>query len=205
MWFTAAGACDWSEASGHLGRVDAALGAVIERVGRCTLHRRRDYFVALCQAIFTQQVATPVAVILFDRFRDLFPGRRPTPRGVLRASEEELRGVGLSRQKLSYLRDLAERFATNALPTRRWARMSDEQVIESLVQVRGIGRWTAEMFLIFVLNRPDVLPADDLGLRKGVQTLYGLQDTPSAADVLLRGERWRPYRTVATWYIWRGS
>jgi DNA-3-methyladenine glycosylase II len=203
---------DWSHAALHLARVDRRLGRVIKRVGPCTLAPRRDYFVVLCQAIFTQQISTAVATTLFGRFRDLFPMRRPTPALVLSvlggsinggASEDVLRHCGLSRQKAAYLTDLASHFADNRIPTRRIAAMPDEEVIETLVRVKGIGRWTAEMFLIFVLNRPDVLPVDDLGLREGIKDLFDLPERPTARRATELAEPWRPYRTVATWYLWR--
>jgi DNA-3-methyladenine glycosylase II len=198
---------DWLPAVRHLNRVDPALGRVIQKVGPCTLAPRRDYFVVLCKAIFTQQISTAVAAVLFGRFRELFPRRRPTPALVLEALRREpaevIRRCGLSRQKAVYLQDLAQHFVDNRIPTRRLARMDDEAVIEALVNVNGIGRWTAEMFLIFTLNRPDVLPVDDLGLREGVRVIYRLGERPAAKLLTEMGERWRPWRSVATWYVWR--
>ena len=198
---------DWSSALKHL-RYDPVMRKLIGRVGPCTLHPRRDYFVVLCKSIFTQQISTKVATTLFGRFRDQFPMRRPTPARVAtflqRADEQLIRTCGLSRQKRAYVLDLAEQFAAGQIPTRRFARMIDEDIIQSLVRVKGVGRWTAEMFLIFVLNRPDVLPVDDLGLREGVKVAYGLKERPGADVLTDLGERWRPYRTIATWYLWRG-
>ena len=198
---------DWSPALKHLRR-DPVMKKLIARVGPCTLHPRRDHFVVLCKSIFTQQISTKVATTLFGRFRDQFPMRRPTPARVaafLRGGDEQLiRACGLSRQKRAYVLDLAERFAAGDIATRRFSRMSDEQIIESLTRVRGVGRSTAEMFLIFVLNRPDVLPVDDLGLREGAKVAYGLKERPGTAALADLGERWRPYRTIATWYLWRG-
>jgi len=197
----------WDEAVRHLSRADPVMRRVIERVGPCTLAPRRDYFVVLCKAIFTQQISTAVAAVLFGRFRDLFPMRRPTPSLVLEALNsrpaEVIKHCGLSRQKAEYVRDLAQHFVDGRIPTRRLASMDDEAVVEALVNVKGIGRWTAEMFLIFTLNRPDVLPVDDLGLREGVREVYGLPERPGAKALTEIGERWRPYRTVATWYVWR--
>jgi DNA-3-methyladenine glycosylase II len=148
-----------------------------------------------------------VATVLFGRFRDLFPRRRPTPQLVLDAfgkgEPEVLRKCGLSRQKATYLQDLSRHFVDGRIPTRRLGRMTDEEVIASLVEVKGIGRWTAEMFLIFTLNRPDVLPVDDLGLKEGVRDVYGLPERPGAKALAEIGERWRPYRSIATWYLWR--
>jgi DNA-3-methyladenine glycosylase II len=208
MWFeTPPRAPDWSRALKHL-RHDPVMKKLIARVGPCTLHPRRDYFVVLCKSIFTQQISTKVATTLFGRFRDQFPMRRPTPPLVERfltdGDDQLIRTCGLSRQKRAYVLDLAQRLAAGDIPTRRFARMSDEDIIAALTRVNGIGRWTAEMFLIFVLNRPDVLPVDDLGLREGVKVAYGLRDRPGAKALTELGERWRPYRSIATWYLWRG-
>lgn len=207
MWFERPpGVPDWSAAEAHLRQVDPALATIIDHVGPCTLAPRRDYFVVLCKAIFTQQISTVVATTLFGRFRDLFPMRRPTPARVLVVLQGDpavLRSCGLSRQKMSYLADLAQHFVDGQIPTRRITAMSDEAIIESLVRVRGIGRWTAEMFLIFVLNRPDVLPVDDLGLREGVRDVGQLAGRPTAAEVTARAAIWRPFRSIATWYLWR--
>lgn len=148
------------------------------------------------------------AAVLFGRFRDAFPNRRPTPRRVgefLAGDPEQVRACGLSRQKMIYLADLARHFEEGLIPTRRFSRMSDEEIIESLTQVKGVGRWTAEMFLIFVLNRPDVLPVDDLGLRVGAGKVLGLSHRPTPREVTAAAEPWKPWRTLATWYIWRGA
>src|SRR5688572_18427903 len=196
---------DWTPALRHLSKVDPAMKSVIERVGPCTLAPRGDPFVALCQAIFTQQVSTAVATVLFARFRKLFRGNKPTPRAVVRLSDEQMRSAGLSRQKQAYLRDLAERFDRGEIPVTRFPQMSDEEIVQALLPIKGVGRWTAEMFLIFVLNRPDVFPVDDLGVRKGVQALYRLSEMPRADETIRYGEKWRPWRTVATWYLWRGA
>ena len=208
MWFEQNGTDGvWRPAVKHLSAVDPALGRVIERVGRCTLAPRRDYFVVLCKAIFTQQISTAVATVLFGRFRELFPQRRPTPPLVLEALRTQpadvIRRCGLSRQKAAYLQDLAQHFVDNRIPTRRLASMDDEAVIEALVNVKGIGRWTAEMFLIFTLNRPDVLPVDDIGLQEGVREIRGLGERPKGKALAELCDAWRPWRTVGTWYVWR--
>lgn len=193
----------------HLGRADPAMKQLIRRVGPCTLVPRRDYFVVLCKSIYTQQISTKIATILYGRFAELFPRRRPTPERVVELLTnghiETLKRCGLSRQKRAYILDLARHFADGRIRTRRLARMDDAEVIETLTAVNGVGRWTAEMFLIFVLNRPDVLPVDDLGLREAVKRVYGLKDRPTPSVVRDLGERWRPYRTIATWYLWRGG
>jgi DNA-3-methyladenine glycosylase II len=199
---------DCKAARKHLMHADPAMREIIARIGACTLSRRRDYFFHLCHAIFAQQLSTKIAAILFERFRALFPRKRLTPQAVIKAlapgcDEERLKGCGLSRQKRAYVLDLARHFAGGEIPTRRLARMNDEEIIESLTRVKGVGRWTAEMFLIFVLNRPDVWPVDDLGLREGIKRLDKLKERPSSKDCIARGEAFRPYRTVATWYLWR--
>ena len=150
-----------------------------------------------------------MARIFFDRLCDQFPRRRPTPLRVIEflknGDPETIKQTGISRQKQTYLLDLAEHFATGKLRTAKFAKMSDEDLIAALDDVRGIGRWTAEMFLIFVLNRPDVYPVDDLGLRKGAQKAFGLKELPTIAELHEMGERWKPHRSLATWYLWRAA
>jgi DNA-3-methyladenine glycosylase II len=199
---------DWSAAIKHLSRVDPVMKNVVARVGPCGLRPRRDYFVVLAQSIFTQQISTKVATVLFNRFRDQFPRRKPTParvRQFLAGDEALIKLCGLSRQKRGYISDLCGHFIDGKIPTRQFARMTDEQVIESLTRVNGIGRWTAEMFLIFVLNRPDVFPIDDLGLQESYKRLYGLPVRPTPKQLLPLGDVWRPWRTIATYYLWRGT
>ena len=196
----------WDVAIAHLRR-DRVLRKVIDRVGPCKLAPRRDYFVALCKSIYAQQVSTTVARILFDRFQSHFPRRRPTPKlvqALLTGHEDSFRACGLSRQKRKYLIDLSQHFIDGRIATRKLASFDDEQVIDALVNVQGIGRWTAEMFLIFVLNRPDVLPVDDLGVREGLKRFYKLRERPNAKQMQALAEPWRPWRSVGTWYLWRG-
>ncbi len=197
---------DWKAACRHLKRADPRLAEIIGKVGPCTLKPRRDYFVTLCKAIYSQQLSTRVAAVLFARFKSHFPRKRPTPQRVtaLLLEPAALGRCGLSRQKAAYLADLAKHFSDGRVRTRRLSALSDEQIIEALTRVKGVGRWTAEMFLMFVLNRTDVLPVDDLGLREAVRRVYGMKQRPTAAQVTRLGERWRPYRSIATWYLWRG-
>jgi 3-methyladenine DNA glycosylase/8-oxoguanine DNA glycosylase len=159
----------------------------------------------LCKSIFAQQISTKIANIMFKRFRGLFPRGQPTPQAVLRVLRDDAaaKTAGLSRQKRAYILDLARHFADNEIPTRKLARMSDEEVIECLTRVKGIGRWTAEMFLIFVLNRPDVWPVDDLGVREGARIAFKLKERPGAKELRELGERFRPHRTLLAWYMWR--
>jgi DNA-3-methyladenine glycosylase II len=207
MWFDSKyGTADWSAGEKHLSRVDPVLKKIIKQVGPCTLKRRKDYFVVLCKSIFSQQISVKVAAVLFHRFRNQFPLRRPTPARVIELfdrPEEQINAVGLSRNKRAYILDLARHFESGELRTSRFSRMSDEEIIEALVKVKGIGRWTVEMFLIFVLNRPDVYPVDDLGLRKNIQRAYGLAEMPTKKELNEIGEKWKPYRSLATWYFWR--
>lgn len=199
---------DWSAARAHLER-DPVLRDIMAAVGPCTLRPRRDHFVLLCKSIYSQQISATVAAVLFGRFRERFPLKRPTPLRVLRllknTPDAELQGCGLSRQKKAYLIDLATHFVNNSIPNHRLSRMGDDEVVEALTAVKGIGRWTAEMFLIFVLNRPDILPVDDLGLQSAVKSAYRMPHRPQAKELKTLAEPWRPYRTIATWYLWRAS
>jgi 3-methyladenine DNA glycosylase/8-oxoguanine DNA glycosylase len=194
-------------AAEHLRTSDAALAQVIDTVGPFRMERAKkpSIFIALAEAIVYQQLTGKAAATIFARLRALFPGAQdgPTADQILGASDEELRGIGLSRSKLLSLRDLAKRTANGEIPTRcQIDRMADETIIERLTQVRGIGRWTAEMLLIFHLGRPDVLPVDDYGVRKGFALAYD-RELPSPKELAAYGARWKPYRTVASWYLWR--
>lgn len=207
MWFNPPEKLpDWSAAVRHLRRADPRLAAVIKRVGPCTLVPRPDPFVALCQSIFTQQISTKIAAILFGRFRDRFPRKRVTAPALLKLFAEnsiEQLNCGLSRQKHSYLKDLAEHVADGRIPLKKLPAMSDEEVIQVLTAVKGVGRWTAEMFLIFVLNRPDIWPVDDLGLQEGLRVVFELPKRPKPKEALPLGEPLKPWRSIATWYMWR--
>jgi 3-methyladenine DNA glycosylase/8-oxoguanine DNA glycosylase len=190
----------------HLRASDASLARVIDSVGpfRLQLIGASSIFGALAQAIVYQQLNGKAAAAIFARFCALFPGTDPTAELVLAISEEELRGAGLSRSKLLSLRDLAGKTVSGEIPTLAEIRlMEDDAIIERLTSVRGIGRWTVEMLLIFRLGRPDVLPADDYGIRKGFARAYTQGELPARKDVEAYGARWKPYRTVASWYLWR--
>ncbi|AUX29311.1 MULTISPECIES: methylated-DNA--[protein]-cysteine S-methyltransferase [Sorangium] len=187
---------------------DAALGRLIDRVGPfgMRLDRTSSLFLALAESIVYQQLTGKAAATIFARARALFPRAHEsfTPEQLLRASDEELRAAGLSRAKLLSLRDLARRTQDGELPTLAEVHgMEDEAIVERLTQVRGIGRWTAEMLLMFRLGRPDVLPVDDYGIRKGFAIAFKQRELPGRKDLERRGARWRPYRTVASWYLWR--
>jgi len=190
----------------HLRRADPILTGIIKRVGPFALTIRRRRFQALARAIIFQQLAGRAAAAIYQRFVALFPGRSfPTPAQVLALSEDQMRRAGLSRQKALYLRDLAAHVENRSLSFDRFAAMSDDQVVAELTRVKGIGRWTAEMFLIFNLGRPDVLPLDDLGLRIAVRQAYKLSALPTKRELERIGERWRPYRSAATWYLWQST
>ncbi|HEX7058571.1 MAG TPA: DNA-3-methyladenine glycosylase [Solirubrobacterales bacterium] len=190
---------------------DPVMAALIERVGEIDLEtrlRRRseerpaDAYGALLRAIVGQQLSTKAARTIYLRVLDLFDGKTPAPERLLEASEKDLRGAGLSGRKVEYIRDLASHVLEGELELDRLEQLSDEQVIEEIVAVRGLGRWTAEMFLIFHLERPDVLSGGDLGIRKAVGIEYGLDEMPPPARVLEIGEPWSPYRSLASLYLW---
>lgn len=195
---------DPAAAVNHLRAADAALAAVIDRIGPCELRPQGAPYESLVRAILYQQLAGAAAAAIERRFRALFDGRIPSPRELLEAGEERLRSAGLSRQKRSSLMDLARHVADGSIRA-NLASLPDEEVIREVTVVKGIGRWTAEMLLMFCLGRPDVFPADDLGLRKGIQSVYGLPKVPTPKEALAMAERWRPYRSVATWYLWRAA
>ena len=187
-------------------RRDPILGAAIKRIGACGMadRQRKDHLSALCGSIASQQLSTKAAATIFGRFVALFPdGHIPDAAAIAAQSDGALRGVGLSGQKVSYLRDLSARIIDGRLQLDELEELPDEQVIERLTAVKGFGRWTAEMFLMFRLHRPDVLPVGDLGIVKAVQQLYRLRKRPDSKRLLKIGESWRPYRSVACWYLWQ--
>jgi len=194
---------DYTKARRHLARRDPVLRDLMREHGPCGLAARHhaDPFKALVRAIVGQQLSTKAAATIFARFEALYPSF-PTPGHVIATPDEQLRRVGLSSQKLGYLRDLCERIESRVLPLAALDAMDDQSVVYTLTQVKGIGRWTAEMFLIFRLMRPDVLPVGDLGIVKAVQRAYKLRKVPSADRLTRIGEAWRPYRSVACWYLW---
>ncbi len=191
-------------ASAHLRRADPVLAGIIRRVGPCGLRvdRSRGPFAALVESILYQQLTGKAAATIHDRLLALLGRREPRPEAILRATDAELRGVGLSRQKVAYLRDLSER-TRDGLPLHRLSRLPDDAVVDALIGVKGIGRWTAEMFLIFRLGRLDVLPVDDYGIRKAMQRAWRKRALPRAEWMRRTAGPWRPYRTVACWYLWR--
>lgn len=194
-----------------LAAADPTMAALIERLGAidvATRLRRRkeerpaDAYGALLRAIVGQQLSTKAARTIYLRVVDLFGGATPSPEQLLEAREEDLRGRGLSGRKTEYVRDLAAHVLSGELELDRLDQLGDEEVIEEIVAVRGLGRWTAEMFLLFHLERPDILSGGDLGIRKAIQVEYDLAQLPAPSHVLEIGEAWRPYRSLASLYLW---
>jgi DNA-3-methyladenine glycosylase II len=186
---------------------DPRLGALIARVGRCRLPVRRDgdLFSALCETITSQQLSTRVADVIYGRLCLLCsPAPHPTPDAILAVEPDALRAVGLSRPKAAYVRALAERVQRGDLSLEALDLLPDDDVIQVLSSIKGIGRWSAQMILIFRLHRPDVWPIGDLGIVRGLERLHNLRRTPSPARLEKLGDVWRPYRSVAAWYLWAG-
>lgn len=186
----------------HLSAADPILAAVIERFGAIELTAEPDLWWSLVDAIVAQQLSVKAASSISGRVATLGANGRPTPAEILEADDEVLRAAGFSRAKVKYVKDLATRWTDGSLRHREIPSMSDDEVIAELTQVKGIGVWTAEMILIFTLGRPDVLPVDDLGIRVAAQRLYGLAERPGRDELLRLGEPWRPWRTVASRYLW---
>ncbi len=181
---------------------DSELSPIIDRIGPYKLKRRYHHFSVLIESIISQQITGSAAEAIFQRFKKLYP-IFPTASQILSTSKSQLRAAGLSSMKIEYLKDLARHVEDGRLDLKTLSKMKDENVIIQLTQVKGIGRWTAEMFLIFSLGRQDIFPVDDLGLRKAVQLLFSLSEIPKPKEALRLGERWKPYRTIATWYLWK--
>jgi DNA-3-methyladenine glycosylase II len=191
------------KAQRHLARRDPVLKRLIAAVGPCTLQINPDGFAALARSIVSQQISTKAARSILARLEESLLPRPLEAAAVLALPEPQLRSAGLSAAKTRYLRDLAEQVVAGAVPLDDLHAMEDEEVIARLLPVKGIGRWTAQMFLIFSLGRLDVLPVDDLGLRLGVQEQYALPEAPGKDELTQLAEPWQPYRSVATWYFWR--
>lgn len=192
------------KAQRHLARRDPVLKKLIAAVGPCTLTPDPvNRFGLLVRSIIAQQISSKAAVAIHTRLQAALQKKGVIPAAILKASDDVLRGAGLSANKMRSLRDLAEKVHSKAVPLADLHDLDDEQVIASLIPVRGIGRWTAQMFLIFSLGRLDVLPVDDFGLRAGARNQYGLAELPRRAELETLGEPWRPYRSIATWYMWR--
>jgi len=195
----------WDEACRHLGRRDRVMKKLIPKFGEARLQSRGDAFTTLARSIVGQQISVRAAQSVWDRFAAEVGGAptRLAPAALLQVKTPAMRSAGLSARKAEYLTDLAHHFEAGTVHVRQWQQMDDEAIVDELVAIRGIGRWTAEMFLIFHLMRPNVLPVDDLGLIKGISLNYFSGEPVSRAEAREVGEAWAPFRSVATWYIWR--
>ncbi|MDP3824787.1 MAG: DNA-3-methyladenine glycosylase 2 family protein [Burkholderiales bacterium] len=195
----------WDEACKHLGKRDRVMRKLIPQFGEGRLQSRGDAFTTLARSIVGQQISVKAAQSVWDRFVSLVKEQstRLAPASVLALEAGVMRSAGLSARKVEYLSDLAQHFESGSVHVRQWQQMDDEAIIEELIAIRGIGRWTAEMFLIFHLMRPNVLPLDDLGLLKGISLNYFSGEPVSRAEAREVGDAWAPFRSVATWYIWR--
>ena len=188
----------------YLSRVDPQLEVVINTVGKYSIRLRTDAFQSLVESIIYQQLAGSAANVIYTRFIKYYNNMMPTPTDIISTSDMELKSkIGLSSKKVQYLKDLATKIAERKLSLDLLTTLSDEEVINQLIQVKGIGRWTAEMFLIFCLGRQDVLPVTDLGIRKAMHNIYSLSELPKPAEMLAIAQPWKPHRTVATWYLWK--
>jgi len=191
----------------HLSACDPVLGALVSDHGPLDERERRrgrpdDAYGALLRAIVGQQLSVKAARTIYDRLCALFGDRTPTPAELIATDPDELRGVGLSRAKAAYLRDLAEHVEDGELDLERLPQLGDDDVSAQLIAIKGLGRWTVDMFLMFHLGRPDILPVGDLGIRRAVQTAYGLEGLPDAAELTHIAHAWQPYRTLACLYLW---
>jgi DNA-3-methyladenine glycosylase II len=191
----------WDEACKHLVKKDRVMKRLIPQFGQACLQRRSDPFITLSRSIVGQQISVIAAQTVWDRFAKL--SKKLSPAGVLKLKMDDMRAAGLSARKIEYLVDLALHFDSGALHVKGWDDMDDEAIIAELVAIRGIGRWTAEMFLIFHMMRPNVLPLDDIGLINGISSNYFSGETVSRSEIREVAAAWAPYCSVATWYIWR--
>ena len=188
----------------YLSNVDAQLARVIEAIGQYSIKASDNPLQCLVESIIFQQLAGTAATVIYERFIEYYNGAMPTPIQILSSQDVELKSkVGLSSKKIEYLKDLSSKIEDGRLNLDILPSMTDEDVISTLQQVKGIGRWTAEMYLIFCLGREDVLPVTDLGVRKAMQKLYSLPELPKPATMLAIAQPWKPYRSVATWYLWK--
>ncbi len=194
---------DHAAAIRHFRKADPILAGVIKQVGPCTLKPQRDRFNMLVRSIISQQISTAAARSIRAKLEALIAPARVSPEVLAQFSVEQLKSAGLSSQKATYLHDLSAKAADGTLRLKIIGRLKDEEVIEELIQVKGIGRWTAQMFLIFSLGRPDVFPPDDLGIKVALRNLYGLSDLPTKTEAHAIAAAWTPHSTFATWYLWR--
>ncbi|HAB16691.1 MAG TPA: DNA-3-methyladenine glycosylase 2 family protein [Verrucomicrobiota bacterium] len=195
-----------AEAYQHLARVDPVMRRLIRQAPPCEIRRRqRSAYEALIRAVAHQQLNGKAADTITRRFLKLFPKTRfPTPQQIASVGDDAIRGAGFSRAKVAAIRDIAAKAHAGVVPHQRdLVKLSDDEIVARLTECRGVGRWTVEMFLMFTLARPDVLPGDDFGIRNGFRLAYGRKEMPKPKELLEFGERWRPFRTTASWYLWR--
>jgi DNA-3-methyladenine glycosylase II len=196
-----------AEAIAHLSKADKKLARLIKKIGPCRLvpQTRRAPFQALVRSVTFQQLNGTAAETILNRVLALYPGKKfPTPEDLLATPDEKLRAAGLSRNKIAAVKDIAAKTIAGVVPdSRAIQKMSNEEILERLTAVRGVGPWTVEMLLMFTLGREDVLPCTDFGVRKGFALIYGLKELPTPKELLAHGENWRPHRTTAAWYMWR--
>lgn len=188
----------------HVAKADPSLKPVIERAGLCTIQPHTDYYKSLADSIIGQQLSVKAAASIRTRFYNMFGGELPTPEAILGKTVEELRGIGFSKAKANYVRDLAQHIIDGALSFDDIENKSNEAIIKMLTDVKGIGEWTAHMFLMFCMGRTDVLPVGDLGIRTGIKNLYDLDELPTPAQITNIADEhgWHPYESVASWYVW---
>jgi DNA-3-methyladenine glycosylase II len=182
---------------------DPKLAKIIKQVGDYNVKITKNRYQSLVEAIIAQQLSGSAAESILKKFKKLYKSKFPKPIEVIKTPDSKLRSAGLSKMKVSYIKDLSKKIETNQLNMREISTKSNESIVEQLTNVKGIGRWTAEMFLIFSLGRLDVLPVGDLGLKKGIQLMHSFSDLPNEKEIEQLAESWRPYRTVATWYLWK--
>ena len=182
---------------------DPKFAKIIMQVGDYNVKITKNHYQSLVESIISQQLSGSAANSIIKKFRKLYKSKFPKPRDVIKTSDSKLRTTGLSKMKIVYIKELSKKIESKELNMRKISTQSDEQVIEVLTDVKGIGRWTAEMFLIFSLGRLDILPVGDLGLKKGIQSMYSLKELPEKEQIEQLAESWKPYRTVATWYLWK--
>ncbi len=189
------------KAKSFLKKNDPVLAKIIARVGKCTLEPGRNYFESLTQSIMYQQLSLKAAGTIYKRLVE--KAKKITPENILKLSDEEFRNCGVSKQKIRYLRDLSAKFHDGTINWDKVHHLDDDELIELLSTVKGIGRWTAEMFLMFTLNRLDIFPVDDLGLQRAIKVNYRLKQKPDTKKMLALAKKWKPYRTIASWYLWK--
>ena len=193
---------NWSNAEKYLKDQDSVMGDLIERFGPCDLAPRSNLFDFICESIIWQQISIKVAFKIMERFRGLFSDNEATPRELLGMDDEQLRDVGVSKPKISYMKNVAHQIVDGDLNLDSLKELSNKEIGDRLKKIKGIGPWTVTMFLIFGLNRENVLPVGDLGIKNAIQKYYGLKERPTAKEVKEIGQSWQPYSSVAAWYLW---